>query len=257
IMKSGKPVCISRQHPEAMAVFDKKARGLECPDFKYGTHVQAQEIRVDTRGTHCRLYCPPGSDSALKNILPSEGLAVESGIIGEIQGQNMALAALACAAALPRLDARAVAEGLNKARIPARFELAALHPPIVLDGAHTPESVHLCLETVKSLFPGPRILLFACAHDKRHQEMAALLAPHFDKIIVTKPGSFKASDPALVYSSFLRSGFEAQLEEDTGAAIAQAVAVAKEQSAMVLVVGSFYLCAEVKIWLAARPLEQY
>ncbi|MDD3981727.1 MAG: bifunctional folylpolyglutamate synthase/dihydrofolate synthase [Spirochaetales bacterium] len=255
IMKPGKPVCISRQNPEAMAVFDKRARELGCPVLKLGTHVRSLDIEVDARGTRCRIACPPDSPSALKNIVPRQGLEVETGIIGEIQGQNMALAALACAAALPRLEARAITGGLKKARIPARFELVSTQPPIVLDGAHTPESVQRCLDTVKRLFPGPRILLFACAQDKRHQEMAFLLAPYFDTIIVTKPGSFKASDPDSVHSSFLRTGRAAILEGDTAAALEGAVKAAKELKAMLLVAGSFYLCAEAKLWLAAHPLN--
>jgi len=255
VMKPGTPVCLSRQPPEAMAVFDKRARELGCPVFKLGVHARALDIRVDALGTHCRIDCPSETNSALKNILPAEGLEVKTGIIGKIQGQNMALAALACAAAQPRLEARAIAQGLTKARIPARFELVSTQPPIVLDGAHTPESVQLCLDTVKNLFSGPRILLFACAHDKRHQEMAALLAPHFDLVIVTKPGSFKASDPSAVHSSFLHCGYEAVLEEDTPAAISKAIGAAKERKAMLLVVGSFYLCAEVKLWMAAHPLK--
>ncbi len=255
IMKAGKPVCISRQNPEAMAVFEKRAQELGCPVFKMDVHVRAQDTRVDARGTQCRIECPADSNSALKGILPSGGLHVESGIIGEIQGQNMALAALACAATLPHLEAQALVKGLKKTKIPARFEVVATKPPIVLDGAHTPESIHLCLDTVKILFPGPRVLLFACAHDKRHQEMAAILAPYFDMIIVTKPGSFKASDPSAVHESFLRSGCQAELEVDPAAAISLAVSAAKERKAMLLVAGSFYLCAEVKIWLAAHHEE--
>jgi dihydrofolate synthase/folylpolyglutamate synthase len=256
IMKPGKPVCVSGQNPEAMAVFDKRAGELNCPVFKLGTHAQALDTRVDIAGTSCRIDCPPSSTSALKNILPPGGLSVATGIIGEIQGQNMALAALACATALPRLEARAITGGLKRAGIPARFELVAHQPPIILDGAHTPESIHLCLETVKNLFPGPRVLLFACAQDKRHREMAAQLAPHFDTIIVTKPGSFKVSDPESVHRSFLDSGYPAHLLEDTQAAIRGAVDAAKERGAMVLVAGSFYLCAEVKNWLASHPLER-
>jgi len=85
--------------------------------------------------------------------------------------------------------------------------------------------------------------------------MAAILAPYFDMIIVTKPGSFKASDPSAVHESFLRSGCQAELEVDPAAAISLAVSAAKERKAMLLVAGSFYLCAEVKIWLAAHHEE--
>ena len=112
-------------------------------------------------------------------------------MIGAIQAQNMALSAMAAACALPSITAAEIVEGLARSRLPARFELASREPAIVLDGAHTPESARLTLDTMRTLFPGPKVLLFACAYDKRHAEMANILAPHFDAIIVTKPGSFQ------------------------------------------------------------------
>lgn len=256
IIKPGKTLCLSRQSGEAMVVFDQKAGELNCPVFKIGVHGDADEIGIDLEGTKCRLFVPSGIGSPLTGILPSGGLEIRSPMPGAIQAQNMALAALACAAALPRLQAPAVQRGLGRARLPARFEILHTLPRIVLDGAHTPESIHLCLETVEMLFRGPKVLLFACAHDKRHQEMAAILAPCFDEIIVTRPGSFKVSDPEAVHESFVAAGFSALLEKETEKAVELAIISARGLKAALIVAGSFYLCAEVKQWLARNSLEQ-
>jgi len=145
---------------------------------------------VSAGGTSCDLVGSSDSDCALAAILPSGRLRVACPMIGAIQAQNMALAAMAAACALPAIKADEIVEGLARSALPARFELASSEPAIVLDGAHTPESIRLTLDTMRTLFPGPKVLLFACAYDKHHAEMAKILAPHFDAIIVTKPGNF-------------------------------------------------------------------
>jgi dihydrofolate synthase/folylpolyglutamate synthase len=162
----------------------------------------------------------------------------------------MALAAMAAACALPGLTSVNVVRGLAAAALPARFELVRTNPPVVLDGAHTPESVRLTVDTARTLFPGPKVLLFACAYDKRHAEIASILAPHFEAIIITKPGTFKASDPKAVFASFAALRPDARLEEDTAAALARAAGEADARGAALLVTGSFYLCAEAKTFFS-------
>lgn len=252
IIKPGRPVCVARQKPEAMEVFVRKAEAEGSPLRSVGVDVQVREVSVDLLGTSCRLVAGP-SPSPLAGLLPKEGLALRCPMPGAIQAQNMALAALAAASALPGLGTKAIAEGLSKASLPARFEV--LPGPVVLDGAHTPESVRLALSTMEELFPGRRFLLFACAHDKRHAEMAELLAPHFEGIIVTRPGSFKVSEPEKVFESFARLRPETILEPDTGKAIFRALDAAAGQGAALLVTGSFYLCAEARKLLAPDGSE--
>jgi dihydrofolate synthase/folylpolyglutamate synthase len=249
IMKPGVPSCVARQKDEATKVFETRAAEMRSPLFSLGVDIDAADVGVDARGTSCRLIAPEASKMKLGATLPSAGLEVHCPMIGSIQSQNMALAVMAAACALPGLAAEVVRSGLASARLPARFELLPSSPAIVLDGAHTPESVRLTLDTLISLFPGPRVLLFACAYDKHHKEMASILAPHFDAIIVTKPGDFKVSDPESVLASFRTLKPDAMLEMNTRSAVLSAVAEAKARGAVLLVTGSFYLCAEAKVAL--------
>ncbi|MCE1195510.1 hypothetical protein LWX53_03300 [bacterium] len=250
IIKKGKPVCLARQKGEALAVFRARAAESESALRLVGAAIDAEDARVAPSGTSCRLVAGPDAWASLKALLSPAGLEVHSPIIGAIQAQNMALAAMAAACALPGLKPADLVRGLAAARLPARFELVRADPPVVLDGAHTPESIRLAADTARSLFPGPKVLLFACAYDKRHAEMAAILAPHFEAIVVTKPGTFKASDPKAVYASFAALRPDARLEEDTAAALALAAGEAEARGAALLVTGSFYLCAEAKTFFA-------
>lgn len=252
IIKQGKPVCLSRQKDEALRVFKAKVAETGSAFFRIGIDADTKDVLVSTDGTSCRLVGMEASRSRLAAILPDSGLNVRCPMIGAIQAQNMGLAAMAAACALPGLSLDAIREGLASSMLPARFELMRTDPQVVLDGAHTPESVRLALDTVSLIHPGPKVLLFACAYDKRHEEMAQILAPFFDAIIVTKPGNFKISDPKTVWESFRALRPDTLLEEDTHAALVKAISEAGARGAMLLVTGSFYLCAEAKIFLNSR-----
>jgi len=249
IIKPGKPVCVSRQKDEAARVFETKAASTGSPLYRLGIDADIGDVRVGKEGTACRLIGMADSGSPLARLLPEAGLEVGCPMIGAIQAQNMGLAAMAVACAMPGIGLGAIQEGLENSSLPARFELLPTNPPMVLDGAHTPESVRLALDTLSQIHPGPKVLLFACAYDKRHAEMARVLAPSFDAIIVTRPGNFKVSDPEKVWESFRALRPDAVLEADTRAALAKAMAEAGARGAMLLVTGSFYLCAEAKDFL--------
>lgn len=270
IIKPGKPVCISRQKTEAAEVFARQAKERGSPLFRLGGDVEVKDVGFDRTGTRCTLVSgnpasagerDPSADPArgsgmlpegLKRLLGSGGIALCCPMAGRVQADNMALATLAAFLAIPSLGKDAVQKGLARSQLQARFEILPMEPPVVLDGAHTPDSVRLALDAALALFPGPRVLLFACAQDKHHAEMASILAGHFDKVIVTKPGDFKVSDPEAVYLSFRTLDSTAVLEIDTAAAIDRARTEAKFRKAVLLVTGSFYLCADAKALLLSR-----
>ncbi|MCX7026250.1 MAG: bifunctional folylpolyglutamate synthase/dihydrofolate synthase [Spirochaetes bacterium] len=257
IIKIGKPVCVSAQKAEAMEAFEKKAAETQSSLYAVGRDIVARDIAVSLGGTSCTLTLGMRTGDSLalslSHIIPSGGLEISSPMPGAIQAQNMALALLAAACALPGLSSGAVARGLAKASLPARFEILPGEPTVVLDGAHTPESVRLTIATMMKLFPGKRVLLFACAHDKRHEEMAELLASHFERIIITKPGTFKVSEPEKVFESFKKRSEATSLVAETSLALKAALAEASARGAALLVTGSFYLCAEAKKRLEPTP----
>ncbi|MBL8967641.1 MAG: hypothetical protein JNG85_11585 [Spirochaetaceae bacterium] len=243
IIKPGRPCIVSRQKPEARAVFRDTCAERGSPLREVESLVAVEELVIDRSGTRAGLRFLEGRPFA-------ETLHVRTPLIGTVQAENMALALLAAAEIEPSLSPEAAAEGLARASLPARFEILKLAPPVVLDGAHTPNSVRLCLESFEALFPGPKALLFACAVDKHHEELAAILAKRFGSVIVTKPGTFKESAPDIVERSFRAAGAESRLIVDTAEAIRTARAEAAEAGIPLLVTGSFYLCAEAAALLA-------
>jgi folylpolyglutamate synthase/dihydropteroate synthase len=69
------------------------------------------------------------------------------------------------------------------------------------------------------------------------------LAPEFDRITLTRPGTFKRGDLAALASSFREAGAIFRVEENHFEAIAQAREEAASLGLPLLVTGSFYLCS--------------
>ncbi len=268
IIKPGRPCYVSRQRPEARHVFVETCRERSSPLREAPELAVPLDVAIDGEGTKAKIIFAAGSPLALRFPV---GLDARTPMIGAIQAENMALAILAAGESLVSLGQEEVLRGLEKSFLPARFQVLSGDPPVILDGAHTPASVGLALDSLEALFPGPKALLFACAEDKRHEEMAAILAPKFDRITLTRPGSFKRGDLSALTAfvaagasfvaagasfvaagaSFVAAGanFDAEgarlrATPDYVEAIGLAKREAAEARLPLLVTGSFYLCAE-------------
>ncbi|HET7838260.1 MAG TPA: folylpolyglutamate synthase/dihydrofolate synthase family protein [Rectinemataceae bacterium] len=241
IMKPGRPCYLSRQRPEALEVFRRASADRGSPLNEAPLLARIAEVSVEARGTRAMVDL-----SAATGLPPGFGLPLElsTPMVGGIQAENMALAVLAAAGSFAGVSPETARAGLAKARLPARFQVLDLQPQVVVDGAHTPDSCRIALASFELLFPGRKALLFACALDKNHAEMARILASGFETVIVTKPGNFKQSDPGAVLESFRRAGARVRLIEDTGEAVRAARSEALASGLPLLVAGSFYLCAE-------------
>ena len=243
IIKSSRPLILARQSDEALDVFRKRAAEKNSPLFYYPDNVSLENLKVHHGGTDFSL--------TLHGDNVSNSLSIP--IPGAVQAENAALAVLALKTAFPEIGSDAIRRGLRHMKIPARFEKIPLaggdNFPLIIDGAHTPESACLCAETFCSLYGEGGLLLFACAADKNVSSMAEILLPRFSRIIVTMPGTFKISEPQKAYQAFAsqcsQGSEKTRYVQDTGEAIREALQTARENHLPVLCMGSFYLASEV------------
>jgi dihydrofolate synthase/folylpolyglutamate synthase len=146
-----------------------------------------------------------------------------------------------------------LSRGLSHTRLPGRGQVLTLTGPdttvtIVVDGAHTPESVASLTRACSGILPAGWIVLFGAVRGKAVREMTAILAPHTRAVVVTPPGSFKPSDPVEILRSW-RSGsdpapavYAAHPLVALDAALKYAV---RAGGAPIVVTGSFYLVAVI------------
>ena len=246
IIKTGRPVVLARQKAEALEVFQKRAAERNSPLFYFPEIASVENIGLHPRGTDFSLVFN-GRGVAQK----PQSLELSIPIPGIVQAENAGIAVSAVKTAFPDIGDDKIRQGLERAKTPARFEKIAEDPPFVLDGAHTPESVSLCVETFCSLYGEGGLLLFSCAADKNVVAMAELLLPRFSQVIVTTPGNVRSSNPDEIFRAFSSgcAGLGASkttFVRDTAAATRQTLELSRGKGIPVLCTGSFYLAAEVR-----------
>lgn len=247
IIKEGVPVVLGLQQEAAKLVLEARAKELQSPVISLEKVISASG-RIVQGKMEIRLESP----------LFSQPLTTRLSLLGDYQLWNAATAAVTVKTLLPDLTEEAIEKGLAQAFLPGRFEVVEYHQQIIiLDGAHTPNSVRSTLSTLKryleecGLSAKEPHLLFACAADKDVETMADLFSG-FGRITLTRPGDEKQSDPQLLQDAFTAAGHHFTYLADYRAAIHHALEEAGKEKAPLLVTGSFYLVAEVKKMLEKR-----
>jgi dihydrofolate synthase/folylpolyglutamate synthase len=249
IIKKSRPLILAKQKEEALEVFKKTTKEKNSPLFYFPTECELSNVKINPHGTDFTLAFKTASRDAQsqKPLFPAP-LSLSIPVPGKVQAENASLAIAAVKTAFPKITEDAIRRGLASLNIPARFEKIENTPPFIIDGAHTPESLSLCIETFCSLYGEGGVLVFGCAADKDASAMAKIAVSHFAKIFITTPGTFKASNPSQVYEAFAKeTGREkTQLIENTQDAVKTALDFARERNIPILGTGSFYLVSEIR-----------
>lgn len=248
IIKKGKPVFCSKQKPEALKVFKEKAKETNS-DFFYLPEILESHAEFKTSKEGLEINIAFKKDNPVGKLF-KRAVKTKLKLIDEIQAENAALAACTVKYLFPNIDESILEKGLAKAWLPARFEILLKNPLIVIDGAHTKNSLELCINTYRKLNSKKGTLIFACADDKDTKEIAPLFKNIFKKIILTIPGTFKKSNIDYTYNDF-KNVFTGcpeipEKNEDYKGIIRKTLEECIKTNSPLLITGSFYLAAEAK-----------
>lgn len=205
IIKPGRPVLIAEQPKEAEDI------------LRHVAHERTSELTV---------------------VHPDDSL--HPSLAGRHQIQNASLAF--AAASMLGVDDETIRKGISSTVWPGRMQVLCERPLVLVDAAHNPAGMRALKE---SLPPGLSTLLFAASQGKQYGEMLDIIAPGFDRIIVTQP-SFKQGDISAVRKAASRHAHTI-VEED----IAEAVRMALENPG-VLITGSLYMIGDAIASVQAR-----
>ena len=208
-------------HPEGLVTFS--AAGDAEADLS------ASGVSFDATGSSFHLSGPDGAEIDVRTPLP-----------GDFNVEN-ALAALGIAHALG-LDLARSAEALATAeQVPGRFEPIDEGQPfgVLVDYAHTPDSVENVLEAARRLTEGKLISVLGCGGDRDRDKrplMGRAAAELSDLAVITSDNP-RSEDPASIVDQVVagiddRSGVV--VEVDRRAAIALALARAESGDAVVI-----------------------
>ena len=233
IFKPGKPIYSAPQPGEVRKELKLAAERAGSPITFLDEQLDSFQAHFSASGTQLRFALKGGQEFSYSLAL-----------IGTVQAENAALVHLAAERSLPWL-LPALETGFAAASLPARMEVLRRDPAVVIDGAHTPRSVQIVLDTFTRLFGTEGVLLFAAAAGKKIPEMAQILAPAFREVVVTTPGTFRESNAEEVRRAFARLNPNTLLIPETAQALSRARQLAGSQRPL-LVTGSFYLAGLVR-----------
>jgi dihydrofolate synthase / folylpolyglutamate synthase len=168
----------------------------------------------------------------------------------------VALARVAAQALGRPLDDAVVRRGLSDVTWPGRLERVS--DDVLLDCAHNVEGV---LALLAALPPSPRrVLVTSIVRDKNAAEMLSLLAPSFDRVVITRSHSERAANPQDLAGWITKTRGAAEAEpqvvcvDDPVAALAEARRSAREVAGgLVVVAGSIFLVGALRAHLCDKP----
>lgn len=156
-----------------------------------------------------------------------------------------------------RYEEAALRAGLASATCPARVEVLARRPTVVLDAAHNGASVAALLQTLAESFsPRRKRLIFATSRDKDVAAMLTLLLPAFDEVIFTRYTSNPRGMPPeelLALASEI-SLAPCKVERDIASAWQEVRRTAKPTD-LICLTGSFFGAAESREVVLQHPIE--
>ena len=249
IIKQNIPVVSFNQKPEVKSILEEVAKEKNCKIYFLNDFLTSYIYKIENENSVVELNF---------NKLFSRPIKTTLNFLGEFQVLNCAVATFACKLVNPEITEEQIELGLSKAFLPGRFEIINKDenkkiPKLILDGAHTKDSLKFTFDTFKSLYNSQANLLFACASDKNMDEMSKLFFEYKVKsLILTKPGFEKGSNlPYLAectkkLNEENNNPIDLQIIENPKDAILKSFELAYQNDEPVLICGSFYLLAEVK-----------
>lgn len=281
IIKENIPVFSATKEKTAAKVFKTVAKKKNAPYFHLDNFLKKSEYSYQNNRMKIKASLPKIFEKPIEASLQ---------LLGEYQVRNALLASLAVKTILPNISQKQIERGLEKAYIPARFQIfekTDTLPLVIADGAHTAKSIAHCIKTLEAVFQdkgqnqslktnNPKqpqkpetfsksfSLLFACAIDKNVESIAKLLVNSnlFANIFITKPGEIKQTDLSKVSFAFEKAqnsfssvkntdiSFPITVIEDFNRAIQEAIEKAACKNKILLVTGSFYLVSALVNFLA-------
>jgi dihydrofolate synthase/folylpolyglutamate synthase len=258
IIRPGGAVVTLPQQPEANDVIGNTILDLEARAVNAVPHVPPVS---PASSDYFVLGSEPGKPALSRYPLQVLGreILVETPLVGRHQLRNVALA-IAAAVELNQqgfsgITADSIERGIRETRWPGRFQVIPARagwPEIVIDVAHNPAGAWALRSALSERYDDrPLIFVFGAMRDKAISEMAEILFPLADRVIVTRPENPRAASPEEIQEAGSRTGAEIELAEDVLHAIDRARELSGEKSVLVIT-GSIYLVGEVMGRLGAQ-----
>jgi dihydrofolate synthase/folylpolyglutamate synthase len=206
-------------------------------------------------------YLAPGLETAVSRYplqVRGEEILVETPLLGRHQLRNVALA-ITAAEELARqgfpVTTASIERGIRETRWPGRFHVVPAangKPEYVFDVAHNPAGAWALRSTLSANYgERPLIFVFGAMRDKAIREMAEILFPVADRVILTQADNPRAATVQEIREAASRVSIEIEDADNMAGALTMAKPSARP-GAVVVITGSIYIVGEAMRLLGVR-----
>ncbi len=245
IIKAGVPVVSSAERAEARAVIAQR-----CEEM------QAQLVEIDEAWRIDSVEDSGGLYRATVTVTGSqERFSIAPPLAGRFQIRNALAAATAARLLATRgfsITQETIERGIQTARWPGRLERLSERPTVYLDGTHNPAGAKELLKFWEENFAGRRIVLvYGAMRDKAVDEIAGLLFPAADFVVLTEPMQPRAISAPVLGEMAAHLARKATVIADPAKALEHAIEMASPNDA-IFATGSLYLVGDLRAYWAKR-----
>jgi dihydrofolate synthase / folylpolyglutamate synthase len=232
-------IVANEQPPEALAVIQKQCAENNVVPAINNCVTRVEEISAD--GRFCITFKTP--------LRAYE--RVWLGLRGKHQINNVAVAIQLAenlrAIGWSEISVDDVRDGVNSATHQGRLELIQHRPAFLLDGAHNPAGARALREYLEDFAPHPLTIVFGAMRDKQISQIAEILFPAADQIVLSPVNSPRAATLEQLREIALQHASANHITEASSSIDALDTALARTPSqGMICVTGSLYLIGEVR-----------
>jgi dihydrofolate synthase / folylpolyglutamate synthase len=248
IIKPGAWVVSSSERPEARSVIARRCAELGARLAEVDSTWQIESVR-DSGGC----YSAAVTSSGVRGRI-----TIEPALPGRFQIRNALSAATASFLLAERgfpVTDDAIVRGITAVRWPGRLERLSVQPALYLDGTHNPAGARELLKFWEENFEGRRIfLVYGAMRDKAVDEIAGLLFPRTDSVILTEPRQPRAISAPLLAEMTSHLAVQSIVVRDPGEALERALEMAAPVDA-VFATGSLYLVGDLRSYWSKRSAK--
>src|SRR5437868_247872 len=178
-------------------------------------------------------------------------IVVETPLVGRHQLRNVALAIAAaeqlCLEGFAQITAESIERGIRETDWPGRFQViprAIAGRETVLDVAHNPAGAWALRSALSTVYENRRmIFVFGAMRDKAIGEMAEILFPLAENVIVVPADNPRSAQPEEIMAAAKRVSVAMEAASDMASALARARDLAGSED-LVVITGSIYIVGE-------------
>jgi dihydrofolate synthase/folylpolyglutamate synthase len=227
-------------------------------------------VGIGVRGVNAAEYisAPAASHGVDRNRyivrVMGESVEIDSPLAGHHQQRNIALA-IATAGELRnsygyKISAADISKGVRDTRWPGRLELLpgdGDRADALLDVAHNPAGAWALRSAVSAMLDAqptrPLTLVFGCLRDKAVADMAQILFPLFDRVIVTPVDSPRSATMEDLLTAASATGCDVIAAQNAVEALSEAWQ-ATPANGLVVVAGSVYMVGKIRSLLTGGAI---